>query len=141
MTGSMLQGLSSVCVCLSELKLSKKAAAQTAADGASAASRKPPAGRRQTLSPPAAAVLVRRSDVCLSTFSRDCAESTDADADADADGRCQTGRDSRCTNKLKYIIHPFNNYMTKMNYQKYLLLVKIFAKIFFLHFILTLTKS
>ncbi|KTF93761.1 hypothetical protein cypCar_00040668 [Cyprinus carpio] len=60
-----------------------KAAAQTAA-----ASRKPPASRRDTLSPPAP-VLVRRSDVCLSTFYRDCAEN------ADADCRCQPERDSR----------------------------------------------
>uniref|UniRef100_A0A672MX24 DENN domain containing 4B n=1 Tax=Sinocyclocheilus grahami TaxID=75366 RepID=A0A672MX24_SINGR len=68
---------------LSSLKLLKKAAAQTAA-----ASHKPPAGRRGTLSPPAP-VLVRRSDVCLSTFYRDCAEN------ADADCRCQPERDSR----------------------------------------------
>lgn len=44
------------------------------ADGS--ASRKPPAGRRDTLNPPAP-VLVRRSDVCLSTFYKDCAETTD----------------------------------------------------------------
>ncbi len=92
MTGFVLQGLISVFVCLSELKL-KTAAAQTASDGASAASRKPPAGRRDTLSPPAP-VLVRRSDVCLSTFYRDCAENTDADC------RCQPGRDSRYTDTL-----------------------------------------
>uniref|UniRef100_A0A9J8BWB2 DENN domain containing 4B n=1 Tax=Cyprinus carpio carpio TaxID=630221 RepID=A0A9J8BWB2_CYPCA len=55
-----------------------------------AASRKPPASRRDTLSPPAP-VLVRRSDVCLSTFYRDCAEN------ADADCRCQPERDSRYT--------------------------------------------
>lgn len=68
-------------LCLSELKLSKKASADAAA------SRKPPAGP----------VLVRRSDVCLSTFYRDCAETADADADADADCRCQPAeRDSRC---------------------------------------------
>nr|XP_055067631.1 DENN domain-containing protein 4B-like isoform X1 [Misgurnus anguillicaudatus] len=42
------------------------------------ASRKPPAGRRDTLNPPAP-VLVRRSDVCLSTFYKDCAETTDTD--------------------------------------------------------------
>uniref|UniRef100_A0A8C1UFK7 DENN/MADD domain containing 4B n=1 Tax=Cyprinus carpio TaxID=7962 RepID=A0A8C1UFK7_CYPCA len=70
---------------LSSLKLSMKAAAQTAA-----ASRKPPASRRDTLSPPGP-VLVRRSDICLSTFYRDCAEN----ADADADCRCQPERDSR----------------------------------------------
>lgn len=64
-------------LCLSELKLSKKASADAAA------SRKPPAGP----------VLVRRSDVCLSTFYRDCAETADADAD---DCRCQPAeRDSR----------------------------------------------
>ncbi|XP_016108690.1 DENN domain-containing protein 4B [Sinocyclocheilus grahami] len=75
--------LSSVQPSGSKLKLLKKAAAQTAA-----ASHKPPAGRRGTLSPPAP-VLVRRSDVCLSTFYRDCAEN------ADADCRCQPERDSR----------------------------------------------
>ncbi|XP_042572238.1 DENN domain-containing protein 4B-like [Cyprinus carpio] len=75
--------LSSVQASGSKLKLSMKAAAQTAA-----ASRKPPASRRDTLSPPAP-VLVRRSDVCLSTFYRDCAEN------ADADCRCQPERDSR----------------------------------------------
>ncbi|RXN05058.1 DENN domain-containing 4B [Labeo rohita] len=80
--------LSSVQASGSKVKLSKKAAAQTAAANAAAASRKPPAGRRDTLSPPAP-VLVRRSDICLSTFYRDCAET------ADADCRCQPERDSR----------------------------------------------
>ncbi|XP_073703795.1 DENN domain-containing protein 4B isoform X2 [Garra rufa] len=80
--------LSSVQASGSKVKPSKKAVAQTAADNAAAASRKPPAGRRDTLSPPAP-VLVRRSDVCLSTFYRDCAET------ADADCRCQPERDSR----------------------------------------------
>ncbi|XP_026083696.1 DENN domain-containing protein 4B-like [Carassius auratus] len=62
-----------------KMKLSKQTAA---------ASSKPPAGRRDTLSPPEP-VLVRRSDVCLSTFHRDCAESTDTDC------RGQPQRDSR----------------------------------------------
>lgn len=56
-------------------KLTLKKAGDVSAD---AGSRKPPAGRRDTLSPPAP-VLVRRSDVCLSTFYRDCAEPGDAD--------------------------------------------------------------
>lgn len=56
-------------------KLMLKKAGDASAD---AGSRKPPAGRRDTLSPPAP-VLVRRSDVCLSTFYRDCAEPADAD--------------------------------------------------------------
>ncbi|XP_016354956.1 DENN domain-containing protein 4B-like [Sinocyclocheilus anshuiensis] len=84
--------LSSVQASGGKVKLSKQAAAQTAAAGADAASRKPPAGRRNTLSPPAP-VLVRRSDVCLSTFYRDCAEN------ADADCRCQPERDSRYTHR------------------------------------------
>ncbi|XP_016354653.1 LOW QUALITY PROTEIN: DENN domain-containing protein 4B-like [Sinocyclocheilus anshuiensis] len=79
--------LSSIQPSGSKLKLLKKAAAQTAA-----ASHKPPAGRRNTLSPPAP-VLVRRSDVCLSTFYRDCAEN------ADADCRCQPERDSSSLSK------------------------------------------
>uniref|UniRef100_A0A8C2ID87 DENN/MADD domain containing 4B n=1 Tax=Cyprinus carpio TaxID=7962 RepID=A0A8C2ID87_CYPCA len=66
---------------------SVQASGSTAAQ-ATAASRKPPAGRRNTLSPPAP-VLVRRSDVCLSTFYTDCAET------ADADCRGQPERDSR----------------------------------------------
>ncbi|KAF4102665.1 hypothetical protein G5714_015548 [Onychostoma macrolepis] len=102
--------LSSVQPSGSKLKLSKKAAAQTAADGASAASRKPPAGRHETLSPPAP-VLVRRSDICLSTFYKDCAES------ADADCRCQPGRDSRSvevreTLNRKSVDENYNNVLS-----------------------------
>uniref|UniRef100_A0A673JFG0 DENN/MADD domain containing 4B n=1 Tax=Sinocyclocheilus rhinocerous TaxID=307959 RepID=A0A673JFG0_9TELE len=90
---------------LSSLKLLKKAAAQTAA-----ASHKPPAGRRNTLSPPAP-VLVRRSDVCLSTFYRDCAEN------ADADCRCQPERDSRSvevreTLNKKSVDENYNNVLS-----------------------------
>lgn len=70
--------LSSMQASGSKVKVSKKASTD------SAGSRKPPAGP--------APVLVRRSDVCLSTFYRDCAET----ADADADCRCQPSeRDSR----------------------------------------------
>ncbi|KAA0701403.1 DENN domain-containing protein 4B [Triplophysa tibetana] len=57
------------------------------------ASRKPPAGHGDIATPlltPPAPPLVRRSDVCLSTFYKDCAEVTDPDC------RCQTAdRDSR----------------------------------------------
>ncbi|XP_052435187.1 DENN domain-containing protein 4B [Carassius gibelio] len=89
--------LSSVHASGCKLKLSKKAAAQ-----------KPPAGRRHTLSPPA--VLVRRSDVCLSTFYRDCAES----ADADTDCRSRPERDSRSvevreTPNRKSVDENYNN--------------------------------
>ncbi|XP_051575093.1 DENN domain-containing protein 4B-like isoform X1 [Myxocyprinus asiaticus] len=86
--------LSSVQAAGNKVKLFKKATPQT--DGSDGpVSRKPPAGRRDTapnlLSPPAP-VLVRRSDVCLSTFYKDCAET----ADADSDCRCHsTERDSR----------------------------------------------
>ncbi|XP_043112840.1 DENN domain-containing protein 4B-like [Puntigrus tetrazona] len=102
--------LSSVQASGSKLKLSKKAAAQAAAAGADAASRKPPAGRREALSPPAP-VLVRRSDVCLSTFYRDCAEN------ADADCRCQPERDSRSvevreTLNRKSVDENYNNVLS-----------------------------
>uniref|UniRef100_A0A673JJ48 DENN/MADD domain containing 4B n=1 Tax=Sinocyclocheilus rhinocerous TaxID=307959 RepID=A0A673JJ48_9TELE len=97
--------LSSVQASGGKLKLLKKAAAQTAA-----ASHKPPAGRRNTLSPPAP-VLVRRSDVCLSTFYRDCAEN------ADADCRCQPERDSRSvevreTLNKKSVDENYNNVLS-----------------------------
>ncbi|KAK7158387.1 hypothetical protein R3I93_009563 [Phoxinus phoxinus] len=77
--------LSSVQASGAQVKLLKKAEA----DPDPAASRKPPSG-------PAPA-LVRRSDVCLSTFYRDCAENTDEDVrsqPAERDSRSAEVRDA-----------------------------------------------
>lgn len=84
-------------VCLfppTESKLSRQAMLQNA-DIDDPASRKPPVGRRDmtTLSPlpPADRILVRRSDVCLSNFYKECAE-------PEMDCRCQPAeRDGRYT--------------------------------------------
>ncbi|XP_053743067.1 DENN domain-containing protein 4B-like isoform X1 [Synchiropus splendidus] len=78
-----------------KLKLCKKSALRNAeTNGCSdVVSRKPPLGRRDAATPPpapSAGILVRRSDVCLSTFYKECAESADPARDC-----CQQGRDGR----------------------------------------------
>lgn len=80
-----------------ESKLSMKAVLRNeGANGCSdPASRKPPVGPRDTSTPspfPPGGVLVRRDQVCLSNFYKDCAET----ADSDPDCSCQPGeRDGR----------------------------------------------
>lgn len=65
-------------------------------NGIDAVSRKPPMGRRDASTPPPVAppagVLVRRSQVCLSTFYKECAESADSELDCSFQS---TGRDGR----------------------------------------------
>ncbi|XP_062320879.1 DENN domain-containing protein 4B-like isoform X1 [Osmerus eperlanus] len=81
----------------STLKLSKKAVLRnTGTNGSStASSRKPPVGPRDCSTPPPlppGGVLVRRSQVCLSNFYKECDET----ADPEPDCRCQPGeRDGR----------------------------------------------
>ncbi|XP_028836616.1 DENN domain-containing protein 4B isoform X2 [Denticeps clupeoides] len=70
-----------------ECKMSRKALLNNATHD-DAASRKPPVGPRDSGTPPmrpASVALVRRSDVCLSTFYKDYAET----ADSEPDCRCQ----------------------------------------------------
>ncbi|XP_056141573.1 DENN domain-containing protein 4B-like [Lampris incognitus] len=72
-----------------------------------AASRKPPVGPRDTSTPPPVTPgrgLVRRSEVCLSTFYKECAEMGDSELDCscqpgDRDGRPQGSRDTISRNK------------------------------------------
>lgn len=81
-----------------EVKLCKKTILHNAGSNGDAVSRKPPMGRRDTSTPPPAppgGVLVRRSQVCLSTFYKECAESADSEPDcscqpAERDGRSDT---------------------------------------------------
>ncbi|XP_068179237.1 DENN domain-containing protein 4B [Antennarius striatus] len=67
------------------------------------ASRKPPLGRRDGTTPPLAppgGILVQRSQVCLSTFYKDCAESApDCCHPAERGGRPAGGRDSASRSK------------------------------------------
>ncbi|KAM4600741.1 DENN domain-containing protein 4B isoform 2-T2 [Polymixia lowei] len=80
-----------------------------------AASRKPPAGPRDVSTPPLGppgGVLVRRSQVCLSTFYKECAETADSDADCscqpgDPDGRPAGSRDTVSRNKT--VDENYNN--------------------------------
>ncbi|XP_078108122.1 DENN domain-containing protein 4B isoform X2 [Sander vitreus] len=78
-------------------------------------SRKPPMGRRDTSTPPPApsgGVLVRRSQVCLSTFYKECAESADLEPDcscqpAERDYRPAATLDSAGRNKV--VDENYNN--------------------------------
>ncbi|XP_013889825.1 DENN domain-containing protein 4B isoform X2 [Austrofundulus limnaeus] len=73
-----------------------------------AVSQKPPLGRRDVSVPPAAppgGVVVRRSEICLSTFYSECAESADSELDCscrpeDRDGRSDRPRGSAHRNKV-----------------------------------------
>ncbi|XP_072535527.1 DENN domain-containing protein 4B [Salminus brasiliensis] len=96
---------------LSKSKLTKQALLQNAGSD-DPASRKPPVGRRDTATPSplpsAERVLVRRSDVCLSNFYKECAE-------PETDCRCQpAGRDGRSveqreTLNRKIVDENYNN--------------------------------
>ncbi|KAM3873619.1 DENN domain-containing protein 4B [Diretmus argenteus] len=80
-----------------------------------AASRKPPLGPHDSSHPhpaPPGGVFVRRSQVCLSTFYKDCAETPDLDPDcicqpADREGRPPGSRDSAGRNKA--VDENYNN--------------------------------
>ncbi|XP_045900643.1 DENN domain-containing protein 4B-like isoform X1 [Micropterus dolomieu] len=80
-----------------------------------AVSGKPPMGRRDTSTPPPAppgGVLVQRSQVCLSTFYKECAESADSEPDcscqpAERDSRPVATRDSASKNKV--VDENYNN--------------------------------
>ncbi|XP_063054729.1 DENN domain-containing protein 4B-like isoform X2 [Engraulis encrasicolus] len=78
-----------------EVKLARKAVLRNAGGPDDPAARKPPAGPQEvTPSLPPAGVLVKRSQVCLSTFYKDCAETPEQNTDC----RCQPGeRESRST--------------------------------------------
>ncbi|CAB1334269.1 unnamed protein product [Coregonus sp. 'balchen'] len=99
LTGSMVKSnsLNSMRGSKDKSKLSRNAVFRNAgANGCSdPASRKPPVGTRDTSTPspfPPGGVLVRRDQVCLSTFYKDCAET----ADSEPDFSCQPGeRDGR----------------------------------------------
>ncbi|XP_052345616.1 DENN domain-containing protein 4B-like isoform X1 [Oncorhynchus keta] len=99
LTGSMVKSnsLNSMRGSTDKSKLSMKAVLRNpGANGCSGpASRKPPVGPRDTSTPspfPPSGVMVRRDQVCLSTFYKDCAEM----ADSDPDCSCQPGeRDGR----------------------------------------------
>lgn len=67
------------------------------ANGGDGVSRKPPMGRREASTPPPAppppaGALVRRSQVCLSTFYRDCGELADSEPDCSTPLRERDGR-------------------------------------------------
>ncbi|KAM7421639.1 hypothetical protein PAMA_015679 [Pampus argenteus] len=111
LTGSLVKSnsLNSMKTPADRLKFSKKSVLRDAAtngcrDGISS---KPPLGRRDTSTPPPAppgAVLVRRSQVCLSTFYKECSESAESEPDcscqpAERDGRPGGSRDSASRNK------------------------------------------
>uniref|UniRef100_A0A3Q0R9A1 DENN domain containing 4B n=1 Tax=Amphilophus citrinellus TaxID=61819 RepID=A0A3Q0R9A1_AMPCI len=80
-----------------------------------AISRKPPLGRRDTSTPPPApsgGVLVQRSQVCLSKFYKECAETADSELDcscqpAEGDGRPVEAQDSAGRNKA--VDENYNN--------------------------------
>lgn len=97
--GCKLLSLLSVLFCVPEVKLSKKTTLHnTGTNGCSnAISSKPPLGRRDTSTPPPAApggggVLVRRSQVCLSTFHTECAETTNSELDCSCQPAERNGR-------------------------------------------------
>ncbi|XP_023265389.1 DENN domain-containing protein 4B [Seriola lalandi dorsalis] len=92
-----------------KVKLCKKTVLHTTGTNGcgDAISHKPPLGLRDTSTPPPAppgAVLVRRSQVCLSNFYKECAESADSEPDcscqpAERNGRPAAARDSAGRNK------------------------------------------
>uniref|UniRef100_A0A671WJX0 DENN domain containing 4B n=1 Tax=Sparus aurata TaxID=8175 RepID=A0A671WJX0_SPAAU len=111
LTGSLVKSNS-----LNSMKtLCKKTILHNAGSNGDAVSRKPPMGRRDTSTPPPAppgGVLVRRSQVCLSTFYKECAESADSEPDcscqpAERDGRPAGPRDSASRNKV--VDENYNN--------------------------------
>uniref|UniRef100_A0A3P9CJS1 DENN domain containing 4B n=1 Tax=Maylandia zebra TaxID=106582 RepID=A0A3P9CJS1_9CICH len=85
---------------LSKVKSGKKSVLREAgANGcADAVSRKPPLGRRDTSTPPPApsgGALVQRSQVCLSSFYKECVESADSELDLPAEADRRSGSSGR----------------------------------------------
>lgn len=117
LTGSLVKSnsLNSMKTPAEKVKLCKKTILHNAGSNGDAVSRKPPMGRRDTSTPPPAppgGVLVRRSQVCLSTFYKECAESADSEPDcscqpAERDGRPAGPRDSASRNKV--VDENYNN--------------------------------
>ncbi|XP_049902264.1 DENN domain-containing protein 4B-like isoform X3 [Epinephelus moara] len=118
LTGSLVKSnsLNSMKAPADKLKLCKKTILRNAGTNGcgDAVSRKPPIGRRDTSTPPPmppGGVLVRRSQVCLSTFYKECAESADSEPDccqpAERDGRPAGTRDSSGRNKV--VDENYNN--------------------------------
>lgn len=92
---------SRVSVCSTELKLCRNTILRNAGTNGcdDAGSRKPPLGRRDTSTlPPAppAGGVVRRSQVCLSTFYKECAEAADSEPDCGCQPAERDGRSVRC---------------------------------------------
>ncbi|KAM6967781.1 LOW QUALITY PROTEIN: DENN domain-containing protein 4B [Aplochiton taeniatus] len=90
LTGPMVKSnsLNSMKTTADKLNQSRKAVLNSAGTNGSSdpASRKPPVGRRDTSTPPplppgGGGVLVRRSQVCLSNFYKECSETADSDPD------------------------------------------------------------
>nr|AGL94524.1 putative DENN domain containing protein 4B-like protein [Oncorhynchus mykiss] len=113
LTGSMVKSnsLNSMRCSTDSEKLSMKAVLRNAgANGCSdPASRKPPVGPRDTSTPspfPPGGVLVRRDQVCLSTFYKDCAEMADSDPDSNCQPRPPGPRD---TVSRKAVDENYNN--------------------------------
>nr|XP_033496879.1 DENN domain-containing protein 4B-like [Epinephelus lanceolatus] len=118
LTGSLVKSnsLNSMKAPADKLKLCKKTILRNAGTNGcgDAVSRKPPIGRRDTSTPPPmppGGVLVRRNQVCLSTFYKECAESADSEPDccqpAERDGRPAGTRDSSGRNKV--VDENYNN--------------------------------
>uniref|UniRef100_A0A3Q3CMW5 DENN/MADD domain containing 4B n=1 Tax=Haplochromis burtoni TaxID=8153 RepID=A0A3Q3CMW5_HAPBU len=85
---------------LSKVKPGKKSVLrEVGANGcADAVSRKPPLGRRDTSTPPPApsgGALVQRSQVCLSSFYKECVESADSELDLPAEADRRSGSSGR----------------------------------------------
>uniref|UniRef100_A0A8D3C010 DENN domain containing 4B n=1 Tax=Scophthalmus maximus TaxID=52904 RepID=A0A8D3C010_SCOMX len=101
LTGPLVKSnsLNSMKTSVDKVRLCKKAAPRNTATDGDAVSCKPPLGLRDASSaaamppaPPSGGALVRRSQVCLSNFYRECTESADSDPDcgcqlAERDGR------------------------------------------------------
>ncbi|XP_030637419.1 DENN domain-containing protein 4B [Chanos chanos] len=94
-------------------KLSRRAEVHNAGTDSSA-SRKPPVGPRDSSTPPpfpSSGVLVRRSQVCLSTFYKDCAETADPEPDCKCQPSERDGRlaETRETLSRKAVDENYNN--------------------------------
>ncbi|KAK2845148.1 hypothetical protein Q5P01_011807 [Channa striata] len=120
LTGPLVKSnsLNSMKTLTNKVRLSKKTTVHhTRTNGCTdAGSSKPPLRHRDTSTPPPASagggVLVRRSQVCLSTFYAECAESANAEVDcscqpAERDGRPAGTRDSSGRNKA--VDENYNN--------------------------------
>ncbi|XP_013769054.1 DENN domain-containing protein 4B [Pundamilia nyererei] len=116
LTGPLVKSnsLSSMKMASDKVKPGKKSVLREAgANGcADAVSRKPPLGRRDTSTPPPApsgGALVQRSQVCLSSFYKECVESADSELDlpAEADRRPADVQGSAGRNKA--VDENYNN--------------------------------